>query len=100
MLQSENDSGTTPANLSRHLINELYFAMDDIETAAGGNRRRRRRVEDGREYLNAYVTIVNFPLNERRRQFRRCRSKPPPPPLPPPPPPRARRAAAAAAPAA
>ena len=40
VLQSENDSGTTPVNLLvRHLINELYFAMDDIETAAqAGNR--------------------------------------------------------------
>ena len=34
-LQSENDNGTTTANLlARHLINELYFSMDDIAAAA------------------------------------------------------------------
>lgn len=35
VLQSENDGGTTTANLlARHLINELYFSMDDMAEAA------------------------------------------------------------------
>ena len=35
MLQSENDSGTTSVNLlARHLVNEFYFAMDDVADAA------------------------------------------------------------------
>ena len=35
MLQSENDSGTTSVNLlARHLINELYFSLDDLAAAA------------------------------------------------------------------
>lgn len=35
VLQSENDGGTTTANLlARHLINELYFSMDDMAAAA------------------------------------------------------------------
>ena len=60
----ENDSGTTSVNLLVHLINELYFVMDDIETAAQAGTAGAVAAEDGREYLNAYVTIVNFPLNE------------------------------------
>ena len=33
--QSENDSSTTAVNLlTRHLVNELYFTMDDVEAAA------------------------------------------------------------------
>ena len=35
VLQSENDSGSTTANLlARHLVNEVYFSMDDIADAA------------------------------------------------------------------
>ena len=106
VLQSENDSGTTPVNLLvRHLINELYFAMDDIETAAqAGNRAGAVTAwKTGREYLNAYVTIVNFPLNERvGDKFPTVPLVKPPPPPPPTPPPAEGEgeAAAAAAPAA
>ena len=106
VLQSENDSGTTPVNLLvRHLINELYFAMDDIETAAqAGNRAGAVAAwKTGREYLNAYVTIINFPLNERvGDKFPTVPLVKPPPPPPPAPPPAEGEgeAAAAAAPAA
>lgn len=35
VLQSENDNGSTAANLlARHLINEFYFCLDDIAAAA------------------------------------------------------------------
>ena len=35
VLQSENDSSTTAVNLlTRHLVNELYFSMDDVAAAA------------------------------------------------------------------
>ena len=68
VLQSENDSGTTTANLlARHLINELYFSMDDLAAAAlnGDKMAAAAAWERGKEYLNGYVRIVNQPITSK-----------------------------------
>ena len=68
VLQSENDSGTTTANLlARHLINELYLSMDDIEVAAkqGNKAAAEASWRRGREYLNGYLRIVNLPISSK-----------------------------------
>lgn len=62
VLQSENDSATTTANLlARHLINEYYFCLDDIATAA--TKKDAAAAKDawrvGKEYINAYLALVN-----------------------------------------
>jgi hypothetical protein len=62
VLQSENDSGTTSVNLlARHLINEFYFAMDDVaEAAAAGDKNAAKAAwTKGQGYANAYLDIVN-----------------------------------------
>mmetsp|Transcript_44050 Transcript_44050/g.143263 ORF Transcript_44050/g.143263 Transcript_44050/m.143263 type:complete len:92 (+) Transcript_44050:191-466(+) len=67
-LQSENDSGTTAANLlARHLVNELYFSMDDLASAAqGGDKAAAKEAwSRGRDYLNSYLRIVNYPIISR-----------------------------------
>jgi len=66
VLQSENDSGTTTANLlARHLINELYLSMDDIAAAAakGDQPAAKEAWTRGKDYLNGYVRLVNLPIN-------------------------------------
>ena len=66
VLQSENDSGTTTANLlARHLINELYLSMDDIATAAanGDQASAKAAWTRGKENLNGYIRIVNLPIS-------------------------------------
>jgi len=66
VLQSENDSGTTTANLlARHLINEHYFAMDDIADAAlkGDKAAAEEAWTRGKGYLNSYLKIVNIPVS-------------------------------------
>jgi len=66
VLQSENDNGATQANLLvRHFVNELYFALDDIATAAKAGDAAAAQVAwtRGRDYLNAYLTIINQPIN-------------------------------------
>ena len=68
VLQSENDSGTTTANLlARHLINELYFSMDDIADAASKGDKKAAMTAwlRGKEYLNGYVRIVNLPISSK-----------------------------------
>jgi len=65
VLQSENDSGTTTPNLlARHVINELYFSMDDIASAAasGDTAGAKSAWMRGKEYLNCYLQIVNMPI--------------------------------------
>jgi hypothetical protein len=62
VLQSENDSGTTSVNLlARHLVNEFYFAMDDVaEAAAAGDKNAAKAAwTKGQGYANAYLDIVN-----------------------------------------
>jgi hypothetical protein len=62
VLQSENDSGTTSVNLlARHLINEFYFAMDDVALAAeaGDQSAAKAAWLKGQGYANAYLDIVN-----------------------------------------
>jgi len=66
MLQSENDNGATQANLLvRHFVNELYFCLDDIQAAAksGDTKAAKEAWTKGRDYINAYLTIVNQPIN-------------------------------------
>lgn len=60
-LQSENESTTTANLLARHLINEYYFALDDIATAAAANDAAAAKTawKIGKEYLNAYLALVN-----------------------------------------
>lgn len=60
-LQSENEGTTTANLLARHLINEYYFALDDIATAAAASDAAAAREAwmTGREYLNAYLSLVN-----------------------------------------
>jgi len=65
VLQSENDSGSTTANLlARHLVNEVYFSMDDIADAAKAKDQAAAKVAwtRGKEYLNGYLKIVNYPI--------------------------------------
>eukprot|EP00322_Chrysochromulina_rotalis_P006033 CAMPEP_0115860320 /NCGR_PEP_ID=MMETSP0287-20121206/17064_1 /TAXON_ID=412157 /ORGANISM="Chrysochromulina rotalis, Strain UIO044" /LENGTH=281 /DNA_ID=CAMNT_0003314635 /DNA_START=37 /DNA_END=882 /DNA_ORIENTATION=- len=66
VLQSENDNGATQANLLvRHFVNELYFSLDDIAAAAkSGNKADAKQAwTRGRDYINAYLEIVNRPIN-------------------------------------
>ena len=66
VLQSENDSGTTSLNLlARHLINELYFSMDDAQAAAkaGDKGAAKEAWTRGRDYLNEYLKIINIPIS-------------------------------------
>ena len=66
VLQSENDNGATSANLLvRHFVNEAYFALDDIAAAAkaGDKAAAVAAWTRGRDYINAYLTIVNQPIN-------------------------------------
>jgi hypothetical protein len=68
VLQSENDSGSTTANLlARHLVNEVYFSMDDIADAAkAGNKAAAKTAWlRGKDYLNGYLRIVNFPISSK-----------------------------------
>jgi len=66
VLQSENDNGSTSANLLvRHFINELYFCLDDIAAAAkaGDKGAATAAWTRGRDYINAYLEVVNKPIN-------------------------------------
>ena len=66
VLQSENDSGTTAANLlARHLVNEVYFSMDDIAAAAavGDKAAAAKAWSRGKEYLDGYLRLVNMPIS-------------------------------------
>merc|ERR1740124_757680 len=66
VLQSENDSGTTSVNLlARHLVNEFYFAMDDVATAAEAADKNAAKAAwvKGQGYANAYLDIVNRAIN-------------------------------------
>eukprot|EP00325_Prymnesiales_sp_UTEX-LB-985_P010092 CAMPEP_0174713672 /NCGR_PEP_ID=MMETSP1094-20130205/14265_1 /TAXON_ID=156173 /ORGANISM="Chrysochromulina brevifilum, Strain UTEX LB 985" /LENGTH=263 /DNA_ID=CAMNT_0015912873 /DNA_START=63 /DNA_END=854 /DNA_ORIENTATION=+ len=66
VLQSENDSSTTAVNLlTRHLINELYFTMDDVAAAAkaGDKATAKQAWTRGRDYINEYLYLVNLPIN-------------------------------------
>ena len=68
VLQSENDSGTTTANLlARHLINEAYLSMDDIAAAAEKKDKKAASAAwtRGKEYINGYVRLVNLPINSK-----------------------------------
>ena len=68
VLQSENDSGTTTANLlARHLINEAYLSLDDLAAAAEKKDKKAAAAAwtRGKEYLNGYVRIVNLPINSK-----------------------------------
>jgi len=68
VLQSENDSGTTTANLlARLMINELYFALDDIVEAAAEKDGPAAKAAwmRGMDYFNSYLRIVNFAINSR-----------------------------------
>lgn len=68
VLQSENDSGSTTANLlARHLVNEVYFSMDDIADAAKAKDKAAAKAawNRGKEYLNGYLRIVNFPISSK-----------------------------------
>ncbi|KAL1529767.1 hypothetical protein AB1Y20_000703 [Prymnesium parvum] len=60
-LQSENDSTTTANLLARHLVNEYYFALDDMATAAMEKDSAAAKVawKRGKEYVNAYLALVN-----------------------------------------
>jgi hypothetical protein len=62
MLQSPQDKGTSLQNLLvRHFINEAYFAMDDIAVAAAAGDKQAATAAwtRGRDYINAYLGIVN-----------------------------------------
>jgi len=68
VLQSENDSGTTTANLlARHLINEVYFSFDDIADAAKASDKEAAKAGwlRAKDYLNGYLRIVNFPISSK-----------------------------------
>lgn len=68
VLQSENDSSTTAVNLLiRHLVNELYFTMDDVEAAAkaGDKAAAKQAWTRGREYINEYLYLVNLPISSK-----------------------------------
>lgn len=93
VLQSENDSGTTAANLlTRHLVNEFYFSLDDIADAAQSGDKTAAALawSRGKDYLNAYVRIVNFPISAKVGDkfplvTANDATSPPAPPSPPPP---------------
>ena len=66
VLQSDNDNGTTYANLLvRHFVNELYFALDDIAAAAAARDTKAAKLAwtRGRDYINTYLEIVNRNIN-------------------------------------
>ena len=66
VLQSDNDNGTTYANLLvRHFVNELYFALDDIAAAAAARDSKAAKLAwtRGRDYINTYLEIVNRNIN-------------------------------------
>lgn len=68
VLQSENDNGSTTANLlARHLINEVYFSMDDLADAANNGDKQAAKAAwtRGKEYLNGYLRIVNFAISSK-----------------------------------
>ena len=67
LLQSENEATTSANLLARHCVNEYYFALDDIASAADASDAAAARVawERGLGYLNAYVRLINRPINER-----------------------------------
>ena len=60
-LQSENESTSLYNLLARHLINEFYFCLDDIASAARSDSKAEALTawRAGREYLNAYLGLVN-----------------------------------------
>lgn len=60
-LQSENE-GTTSANLlARHLVNEYYFSLDDLEKAAGSGDSAAATAawERSRDYIDGFLYLVN-----------------------------------------
>uniref|UniRef100_A0A7S0Q0H0 Uncharacterized protein n=1 Tax=Coccolithus braarudii TaxID=221442 RepID=A0A7S0Q0H0_9EUKA len=66
VLQSENDNATTAINLlTRHLINELYFTMDDAAAAAQSKDQvaAKQAWTRGRDYINEYLYLVNLPIS-------------------------------------
>jgi hypothetical protein len=68
VLQSENDNGSTTANLlARHLINEVYFSLDDLADAASNGDKAAAKAAwaRGKDYLNGYIRIVNFPISSK-----------------------------------
>ena len=68
VLQSENDSGTTTANLlARHLINEAYLSMDDIAAAAEKKDTKAAAAAwtRGKDYINGYIRIINLPISSK-----------------------------------
>lgn len=68
VLQSENDSSTTAVNLLvRHLVNELYFSMDDAAAAARAGDKKAAKAAwlSGRDYLNEYLYLVNLPISSK-----------------------------------
>ena len=68
VLQSENDSSTTAVNLlTRHLVNELYFSMDDVAAAAkaGDKAAAKKAWTSGRDYLNEYLYLINLPISSK-----------------------------------
>jgi len=68
VLQSENDSGTTTPNLlARHLVNEVYFSMDDLADAAKAGDKAAAKAAwlRGKDYLNGYLRIVNLPISSK-----------------------------------
>ena len=68
VLQSENDSSTTAVNLlTRHLVNELYFTMDDAAAAAkaGDKKEAKAAWTRGRDYINEYLYLVNLPISSK-----------------------------------
>lgn len=60
-LQSENDGTTTANLLARHLVNEYYFSLDDIASAAVAkdSDAAKDAWRVGKEYINAYLALVN-----------------------------------------
>ena len=66
-LQSENESTSQYNLLARHLVNEYYFCLDDLAIAAKDGDREAAIVawRAGREYLNAYLGLVNPTINSR-----------------------------------
>lgn len=68
VLQSDNDSSTTAVNLlTRHLVNELYFSMDDAAAAAkvGDKAAAKAAWTSGRDYINEYLYLVNLPISSK-----------------------------------
>lgn len=65
IVQSEN-TDITPANLlCRYLANEVYFMLDDIETAAKNSDYEAAAAAwtRGKDFFNAFLTIINFNVN-------------------------------------